>query len=162
MKLTRRENIALLGGAAIATIIPGAAMANGTVHEVQMLNRHPETGDAMVFYPDIVRAEPGDTIRFVPTDRGHNAQANEDAIPEGAEAWESRINEEFEVTLNAEGAHLYYCTPHRTTGMVGLILVGDVSGNFEAVKKARFRGRERQRYAEIFARADEILESESS
>lgn len=163
MKITRREHLGLLAGAAAAAVLPGAARADGhaVVHEVMMMNRHPENGrERNVFVPDIVRANVGDTIKFIATDRGHNSQADEDMAPEGGTTWRGRINEEVEVVVEAEGAYGYYCQPHRTTGMVGLILVGDVSGNYEAAKAARQRGKARQRYEDIFARADEMLAAE--
>lgn len=37
-----------------------------------MLDRR--TTGRMVFKPNFVMAEPGDTITFVPTDKGHNAE----------------------------------------------------------------------------------------
>jgi pseudoazurin len=164
MKLTRRQNLVLLGGAAAATVLPAGLRAQeggGTVHEVQMLNKHPETNDRQVFYPDLLQVEPGDTVRFLSVDNGHNSQVNEDLMPEGGETWEGRINQDVEVTLETEGAYCYYCLPHRTAGMVGLILVGDPSSNYEAVKDGRFRGLARRRYEDIFARADELLAQQS-
>lgn len=163
MKINRRTGLKLMGaGVLAASPLKAVAESHATVHEVQMLNKDPETGDSMVFEPDIVRAQPGDTIRFVATDRGHNSQSNDDMLPEGAEGWNGKINSDVEVVLETEGAYGFYCTPHQSIGMVGLILVGDVSGNYEAVKEARQRGRAKQRYEDIFARADELLESESS
>lgn len=163
MKITRRTGLKLMGaGALAASPLKAIAESHTTVHEVQMLNRDPETGDSMVFEPDVVRAEVGDTIRFVSTDRGHNSTANEDMLPEGVEPWKGRINEDIEVVVEADGAYGYFCTPHQSVGMVGLILVGDVSTNYEAVKEVNQRGRAKQRWEDIFARADEMLEAESS
>jgi hypothetical protein len=45
-------------------------------------------------------------------------------------------------------------------GMVGLILVGDVSGNYDAVKAVRQRGKAKAVYDDIFARADALLAAE--
>lgn len=163
MKITRRTGLKLMGASALAASpLKALAGSHATVHEVQMLNKHPEDNERMVFYPDIVRAQPGDTIKFIATDRGHNSQSNDDMMPEGGESWNGKINDDVEVTLETEGAYGYYCTPHQSVGMVGLILVGDVSSNYEAVKEARQRGRARERYEDIFARADEMLEAESS
>jgi plastocyanin len=39
--------------------------------EVKMLNKGSD-GEAMVFEPAAVKAQPGDTIRFVPVDKGHD------------------------------------------------------------------------------------------
>jgi pseudoazurin len=160
MKQTRRQNLALLGGAAAAAAIAPAGLAaqeGGTVHEVLMLTRDPETGDNQVFKPAVLQVQPGDTVRFIAEQPGHNSQSNDDLIPEGGETWEGRINQEVEVTLETEGTYPYYCLPHQTAGMVGLILVGDFSVNFEEAREGRFRGRARQRYEEYFAQAEELL-----
>jgi pseudoazurin len=162
MKMTRRENLALIGAAATATALPGvgAAQEDGTVHVVEMLTRDPETGENQVFKPALLRVQPGDTVRFVSEQPGHNSQSNDDLIPEGGETWEGRINQDVEVTLETEGTYPYYCLPHQTAGMVGLILVGDFTSNYEAAKEGRFRGRARQRYEDLFAQADEIRAEE--
>ncbi|MBC6442236.1 MAG: pseudoazurin [Rhodobacteraceae bacterium] len=170
MKQTRRENLVFLGGAASAILTPLGASAGDTVevegavvHEVQMLNKHPDNSrERQVFVPDIVRAKVGDTIKFVTVDKGHNSESSKKGIPAGAEAWRGKINADVEYVIKVEGAYLYNCKPHRTAGMVGLLLVGDVSGNYEEVKKSRFRGKERKRYEDIFARADEILATEAA
>ena len=161
-KLTRRQGLILAGAAGLSLSAPSLVRAqDGAVHEIEMLNRDTETGDAMVFGPDLVRAEVGDTIRFLATDRGHNTVSNRDMIPDGGTEWRGRINEELEVTIDVAGAYGYFCQPHISMGMVGLILVGDVSGNYDAVKEARQRGRAAQRYEDIFARADELLAAEA-
>ncbi len=45
--------------------------------------------------------------------------------------------------------------------MVGLILVGDVSANYDAVKEVRQKGKAKKVYADIFARADALLAAEA-
>ena len=160
MKLTRRATLNLMGATAASAALPGTLSAqSGTVHEVQMLNAHPDDrSERMVFHPDIVRAQPGDTIRFISADPAHNAVTYDDMIPEGAEGWKTRINKDEDVVVEAEGAYGYYCQPHKTLGMVGLILVGDASVNYASLKDVSLRGREEQRWEDIFARADEMME----
>lgn len=77
--------------------------------------------------PMIVFAQPGDTVRFTNM-AGHDTQAMEGLVPEGATLWASKMGEEgFSVTLEKEGAYIYKCSPHISTGMVGAIVVGDPS-----------------------------------
>ena len=64
--------------------------------------------------------------------------------------------------MEVEGAYGYKCQPHASAGMVGLILVGDVSGNYEDLKGERFRGKAKQRMEAYFEMADEMLAAESS
>jgi pseudoazurin len=106
---------------ALGTLMASAAYAED--HEVMMLNR----GDAgaMVYEPAFLQIAPGDTVTFIPTDRGHNAEAIEGMIPEGAELFSGRINEEITVTFDVEGLYGIRCTPHFAMGMVMTIAVGE-------------------------------------
>jgi pseudoazurin len=121
----------------------GAAAAAAT-HEVQLLNRG-EQG-AMVFEPAYVAAQPGDTIVFKATDPGHNVAAIEGMLPEGVEAFESELGQDFELTVTAEGLYGVECTPHAGMGMVGLIQVG-APANREAAQAAAedLRGKAKER-----------------
>ena len=107
------------------TAIMGSAAFAETIN-VQMLNVGSD-GARMIFEPAFVRAAPGDTIRFVASDRGHNAEINADMLPEGAEAFKGGVNEEIEVTLDVEGVYGVICKPHFAMGMVMTIAVGDVA-----------------------------------
>ena len=114
----------LASGLALASLIGTTAFAE-TV-EVQMLNKGSD-GERMVFEPAFVKAAAGDTIRFVATNKGHNAEINKGMLPEGADAFNGKINEEIEVTLDVEGVYGVICKPHYAMGMVMTIAVGDVA-----------------------------------
>lgn len=111
----------LFRAALLACLLPAATLAE--VHEVRMLNRN-DTGP-MPFEPDYLVIRPGDTVKFIATDPGHNAATIAGMIPEGGEKFIGKINEEIEVTLEAEGIWGIKCSPHFTMGMVMLIQVGD-------------------------------------
>jgi pseudoazurin len=115
-------------------------------HEVQMLNQGPD-GQRNWFEPAVVRAQPGDTIRFVATDKGHNSAAV--VVPDGAEEWKGKLSQDVAVTLDVQGLYSYKCTPHFGLGMVGLVAVGDFSSNLEAVRSARYPGKAREVMAEL-------------
>lgn len=110
-------------GVALAALLGGAAFAE--TFEVKMLNKGAD-GDRMVFEPAFLRADPGDTIRFVATDKGHNAETADGMVPNGAEGFKGKINEEIAVTLDTEGVYGVLCKPHYAMGMVMTIAVGDV------------------------------------
>ncbi len=110
-------------GVALATLMAGAAFAE--TFEVKMLNKGSD-GERMVFEPAFVQAVPGDTIKFLATDKGHNAETIKGMFPEGAEGFKGKINEEIEVTLEIEGVYGVMCRPHYAMGMVLTIAVGDV------------------------------------
>lgn len=135
--------LALIAGIGLS----GAAIAED--YEVQMLNRGAD-GEMMVFEPGFLKVEPGDTVTFVATDKGHNSETIPDMIPEGAEPWKGKINEDVSVTLTEPGIYGYKCTPHYAVGMVGLIQVGDDSPNLEQALEVEHRGRAGARMALLF------------
>jgi len=133
------------------------AETSGTVHEVKMLNTDPDDrSQKMVYKPRVLRISPGDTVRFLPSDPGHNSASSRGMLPDGAEDWKSRIGQEFEVTLSIPGIYGYNCTPHKASGMVGLIVVeGEgMLDNLEEAKSARQVGKARQVWADIWDEAD--------
>ena len=131
---------------AAAGLLVRSRRALAAEHEVQMLSQGPQ-GQRNWFEPAVVIAQPGDTIHFVPTDKGHNSTSL--VVPEGAKEWKGKLSEEISVTLDVPGLYAYKCTPHFGLGMVGLIAVGDPSVNLEAVKSARYPGKARQVVAEL-------------
>ena len=99
---------------------------------------HTIKGVVTKWKPMVTFAQPGDTIRFIGM-IGHNTVTMDGMIPEGAEGWESKYGDEgYTVTVNEEGAYIFKCTPHITTGMVGAIVVGDTlpPANLAAVDKS--------------------------
>lgn len=89
-------------------------------HKILMLNYGKDGG--MVFEPSYVKAEPGDTITFVPQNSSHFVQSY--AVPEGVSPWKSKLDEAYTVTVEKEGVYLYYCPPHLMMAMIGVIQVG--------------------------------------
>lgn len=129
-------------GIVLAALMSGAAFAE--TFEVQMLNKGTD-GERMVFEPAFIQAAPGDTIKFLASSKGHNAEINKGMLPEGAEKFKGKINEEIEVTLDVEGVYGVICKPHFAMGMVMTIAVGDVTapddflaGRVPKKAKARF------------------------
>jgi pseudoazurin len=135
----------LLISAALA-LLAGAASAE-TI-EIQMLNK----GDdgAMVFQPAFVQAQPGDVIHFVATDKGHNVESIEGMLPEGVEAFKTKFNEDFEMTVDAEGVYGVKCTPHYGMGMVALIQVGEAI-NLDDAAAVQQKGKSKGRMADLIA-----------
>src|SRR3546814_17257118 len=83
-------------GAAVAT----TGTASAAEIEVKMLNKG--AAGMMVFEPAFVKAEPGDTVRFVAVDKGHTAESIKGMLPEGAEPFAGQFNEEITVTLEQQ------------------------------------------------------------
>lgn len=127
---------------ALSIALTGSVLAEN--FDVQMLNR----GDAgnMIFEPAFLRIAAGDTVTFLATDRGHNAESIPEMSPEGAEGFEGRINEEIVATFDVEGFYGVRCKPHYAMGMVMVIAVGEdtaapdtfLEGRIPRGAKARF------------------------
>lgn len=142
--------------------LAGPVAAQAEVIEVQMLNKHPDNKKLRnVFLPAVVKAKPGDTIRFISVDKGHNSESLEGMMPEGAEPWKSKISKDFDVTLETPGVYGYRCTPHVTLGMVGLIVVEGEGwdANLEAAKAVKHRGKAAKVFDQLWTEVDELMAS---
>ena len=112
-----------------------AFSASAADYEIRMLNKG--ANGAMVFEPSFLKVAPGDTVTFVPTDKTHNTESIKDMLPEGAEPWKGKVNEEVKITLSTEGIYGVKCTPHYAMGMVAVIQVGDNPPNLAAAKAVK-------------------------
>lgn len=139
--------------AAAAALLSIAGVANAEEHVVQMLNKG-EKG-TMVFQPNFVTAMPGDTVRFVPKDKGHNAETIKDMIPIGAEPFKGKPSEEITVTLTKEGVYGVKCAPHYGMGMVALIVVGKPV-NLDTAKAVKHVGKASAAFADLFAELSKV------
>ncbi|QDC01053.1 pseudoazurin [Mesorhizobium sp. 8] len=136
---------------AAATILAALMLAGGAQaadHQIQMLNKG-EKG-TMVFQPDFVQAAPGDTVTFVPTDKGHDAESIKGMIPDGAEPFKGKISQSITVTLDKEGVYGVKCTPHYGMGMVALIVVGKPV-NLEQAKAVKQSGKAKKVFEALLA-----------
>ena len=115
-----------------------AALA-GTI-EVEMLTKN-DAGDRMVFSQELIRAEVGDVIRFLPTERSHNAQSVKGALPDGQKSFKGKQNKEVEYLVTETGLTVVVCAPHQAMGMVALIVVGNDLSNAPQILDARVRGK---------------------
>ena len=130
----------------------GATPALAANFEIKMLNKG-EAG-AMVFEPAFVKVAPGDTVTFVPTDKGHNAETIKDMMPDGAEPFRGGMGKEVVVTFTEPGAYGIKCQPHFAMGMVALVVVGDAPANLEAIKAVKTPKKVQERFEPLFAQAN--------
>lgn len=135
--------------AASALALGLAGMASAADIEVKMLNKG-EAG-TMVFEPAFVKAQPGDVIHFVATDKSHNVESIKDMLPAGVEAFKGKINENFDLTVTEPGVYGVKCTPHFAMGMVALVQVGDAPANLDAAKGAKLPKKAKERMDAAFA-----------
>ena len=133
----------------------GAALWSGVAlaadFEVLMLNKGTD-GKTMGFSPSFLLVEPGDTVTFIPVDKGHNAETILDMIPDAAQTWKGKTDEQFTVTLTVPGLYGFKCQPHFAMGMVGLIQVGNDRSNLTGIMNVRLPGKAAARMMELFAK----------
>ena len=111
--------------------------------KIQMLNKL--DGRNMVFSQEIVKVSPGDTVLWEATDPGHNVQfIAKNGVPEGVEKFKSKVGKDAEYTFTIPGIYAYWCTPHKTMGMIGFIIVGDDLSNIDNIKKVKFIGKSKK------------------
>ncbi|MGR3366408.1 MAG: pseudoazurin [Sagittula sp.] len=128
-----------------------ATLASAETHEIKMLNKG-EAG-VMVFEPAFVKAAPGDVIHFLPADKGHNVESIDGMLPDGVDGFKTKFNEEFELTVDAQGVYGVKCTPHYAMGMVAVIQVGDAA-NLDEATAVKHKGKATSRMADLIAQVE--------
>ena len=106
---------------------------------VKMFNKF--EGEIMVFSKKLVKINVGDTVFWKATDKGHNVEFIKGAVPEGVEKFKSLFNKDVEYKFTIPGIYAYWCTPHKSMGMIGFVVVGDDISNKDSILKTRFYGR---------------------
>src|SRR6187401_2190656 len=124
-----------------AVLMSAAGAADAAEIQVKMLNRGAE--GVMVFEPALVKIAPGDTVKFVSTDKGHNAESIKGMLPEGATPFLGKNNEDIAVKFEQEGVYGIKCLPHYGMGMVAMIVVGK-PGNVDQAKAVPQVGKAKQ------------------
>ena len=130
----------------LCIILFGFFIANVSLAEdvtVEMLDKLDKR--KMVFNKEIVRIDPGDTVFWKATDRGHNVEfLSKNGVPDGVEKFKSKVGKDTEFTFTIPGIYAYWCVPHKTLGMIGFVIVGDDLSNLDSVKKVKFIGKSKK------------------
>ena len=137
--------VAILGVALAATFANVAPSAAAEV-EVKMLNKGSD--GMMVFEPALTKIAPGDTVHFIPTDKGHNVLSIEGMLPEGAAPFQSKSGEDLTVTFEKPGVYGFECKPHYGMGMVGLVVVGEPV-NLAQAEAVKHKGKAQQKFEKL-------------
>ncbi len=137
----------LIAPAALVLALTGVAQAAKV--EIHMLNKGAD--GAMVFEPAFVKVAPGDTVKFIPTDKSHDVESIKDMLPAGVEPFKGEMNKEFDLVVTEPGVYGIKCTPHFAMGMVALIQVGDAPANLDAAKAVKLPKKAQERMEKAFA-----------
>ena len=120
-----------------------ANLAYAKTVEIDMLNKD-GSGRKMVYSQELIHVDAGDTVKWLPTSKGHNVEFI--AAPEGFDIpKKSKNGKEVAIDFTVPGIYYYWCTPHKGMGMIGLVVVdGDVS-NKDAIAKAKALGKSKKK-----------------
>ncbi|HEX2841226.1 pseudoazurin [Hyphomicrobium sp.] len=121
---SRLAAIAAIAAVALFAVSPFAGPASAEEHVVKMLNNNGK-GKFMLFEPEFIKVNVGDTVKFVPTNKGHNAEMIPGLWPEGAAEFKGDLNEEAVLTIDKPGIYGIKCLPHYPMGMIGMVVAGE-------------------------------------
>ena len=133
-------------------LIGSSVAAFADTIEVEMLTKN-DAGDRMVFSKELIRANVGDVIRFLPTEKGHNAQSVKGALPDDQKSFKGKQNKIVEYLVTETGLTAVVCAPHQAMGMVALIVVGNDLSNAQKILDARVRGKGKDKIKALIEQA---------
>ena len=140
-------------GLLLASLALAASPAAAKEWQVKMLNKGSD-GKLMVFEPAFIKVAPGDTVKFLATQKGHNAESVAGMAPAGGTTFKGKINEEVVVRFDKQGLYGYKCMPHVGMGMVGLVQVGNAANKGDAAAAAaKLPGMGKKKMVELLGRA---------
>ena len=131
------------------------AMATSAFAEdatVEMWNKDPDDKKRkMVFSQEIVTIEAGESVTWLATDKGHNVE-----LVDGPEGYDlpkkSKLSKDVTLTFDQEGVYVYVCTPHASMGMIGIVVVGDLTQEaVDAIKDAKVKGKSKKKFKALLA-----------
>lgn len=123
---------------ATAMLTSASLSASAADIVINLLNKGAD-GSVMVFEPGFVRAAVGDTIKFMPVDKGHFVQGLPAMWPEGVADVKGKVSEELDFKVEKDGFYAFKCAPHYPMGMVALVQVGNAPVT-DAVKAIKVPG----------------------
>ena len=106
---------------------------------IDMLNRQGK--EINVYSKKIVNVNVGDTVFWKSVNPGHNVEFIKGGIPAGVEKFKTKYSKDASYNFKIPGIYAYWCTPHKSMGMIGFVVVGNDKSNLDAIKKLKFYGK---------------------
>ena len=103
---------------------------------IDMLNKLGK--ESMVYSKKIVRVNVGDTVTWLAKSKGHNVEFIKGGVPAGVDKFKSKFNKDVSYKFTIPGIYAYWCTPHKSMGMIGFVVVGNNKSNIDDIKKIRY------------------------
>tara|TARA_E500000331_G_scaffold27843_1_gene23623 strand:+ start:202 stop:630 length:429 start_codon:yes stop_codon:yes gene_type:complete len=121
----------------------GSSNALAADATIEMLNKKGK--ERMLFSEKIVRINVGDTVFWKAKSKGHNVEfIKKNGIPNGVKKFKSKLNKDTEYKFTIPGIYAYWCTPHKSMGMIGFVVVGDNKENLPMIRKVKFFGKSKK------------------
>ena len=110
--------------------VSGSIFAEDTT--IEMLNKLEK--ENMVFSKKIVKVNVGDTVFWKAVNKGHNVEfIMKGGVPAGVEKFKSKVGQDTKYIFLIPGIYAYWCTPHKTMGMIGFIIVDNDLSNLDSI-----------------------------
>ena len=109
---------------------------------IEMLNKLGK--ESMVYSKKIARIDVGDTVTWLSTSKGHNVEFIKGGVPAGVEKFKSKFNKNVSYKFTIPGIYAYWCTPHKSMGMIGFVVVGDNKSNLDDIKKIKYAAKSKK------------------
>ena len=148
--LRRRIKMRILATLGLLMAMATSAFAENAT--VEMWNKDPDDKSRkMVFSQEIVAIEAGESVTWIATDKGHNVELIDG--PDGVELeGKSKISKDVTITFDTPGVYVYVCTPHASMGMIGIVVVGDLTQEaVDAIRDAKLKGKSKNKFKELLA-----------
>ena len=127
---------------AILMLISTTSISYGATETIEMHNKLGK--EIMVYSKKVINIDVGDTILWKASSKGHNVEFIKGGTPEGVEKFKSKMNKDAEYTFQIPGIYAYWCTPHKSMGMIGFVVVGNDKSNIDKIKNLKFFGKSKK------------------
>ena len=116
---------------------------------IEMLNKKGK--EKMIFSEKIVRINSGDTVFWKAKSKGHNVEfITKYGVPDGVKKFKSKLIKDTQYKFTIPGIYAYWCTPHKSMGMIGFIIVDNNLDNLKNIKKVKFFGKSKKLAKKVF------------
>ena len=123
-------------------LISTSSIAYGATETIEMHNKLGK--EIMVYSKKVINIDVGDTILWKASSKGHNVEFIKGGTPEGVEKFKSKMNKDAEYTFQIPGIYAYWCTPHKSMGMIGFVVVGNDKSNIDKIRNLKFFGKSKK------------------
>ena len=121
----------------------GSANALAADATIEMLNKKGK--ERMLFSEKIVRINVGDTVFWKAKSKGHNVEfITKNGVPNGVKKFKTKLNKNTQYKFTIPGIYAYWCTPHKSMGMIGFVVVGGNKENLPMIRKVKFFGKSKK------------------